>query len=234
MLPLKPLRYAISHRSKYVPIAYPLSIGLSYPQLILNTQKTSPAPDDAPLDLLETRNFLEQSIPFLLKKPLPQDSLLDHVILRVCPITHPYLPTIKGKYTYNITQTMLRKVATNLLGPVSMHVISSTIEPPAQKVDLSRLSAEEIDYLERELVEKIPIFDDTSNKHAYSLFPWTYKLIMKWRTCTEQCKSEPPERVLSGIFVFELGLSNTKILVHNIEDLELVAKEEEVKAFPVA
>ncbi|GMM38358.1 Mco32 protein [Saccharomycopsis crataegensis] len=250
------------------------------------------------INLNEMRSFLECQIPNLLQNSFEDGRLSDHVILRVCPHTHPLLPIIKNKYPYLIALKALRKLLTSfIINPkVRLHISSIHVEKPSIQIDCTRFddNKELENQLESELLDKFSfdgsesVIKSINHSHRYSLFPWTYKIIVKWRSCTEDCshllesethagdysdttvmKTEAEnsglyravkidekflrdsnlnnfnqtldtlfindnnssfdckefERVLSGVFIFELNLSNDKVLVHNIEDIEIIERK---------
>lgn len=273
------------------------------------------------INLSNTIEELTRIIPNLLNESIPETLLSKNVILRICPHTHTYIPVIKGRYPYFTVMKTLRLMLTNfMLNPkVKFHVTSIHVEEPSVKINDVRFfeNAALQEELEKELLDKIPMFHDLSNMekkimyHKYSLFPWTYKIIVKWSTCSESCdhlvndsgsvsnsnsqtaqdynskfgtanaklgkyavsnkicnekeyeklnfsnlndtlnglfvrklnylnKSLSPsqsslfdnngnngdfERVISGIFIFELGLNNDRILVHSVEDIEIIDRK---------
>lgn len=231
---------------------------------------------------------LRSQVPELLQQSLSLELISKSVILRICPHTHPYIPVIKGQYGYFAAHKAIRMVVTNFLlnANVKLHILSINIQEPSHEVNSDKLGQKGF---EQQLIDAIPIFNESllnfPKSKSNGVFDWTYKIVVKWRTCTEDCEHlvtggskyhdtteanlgsynitkfdesiykkikfsdlnntvngiftaksneesgqvsgySSGERVISGIFVFELTLDNKKILVQSLEDVEIVEKKD--------
>lgn len=190
------------------------------------------------LNLGKVLDVLNNEIPDILTTLISSDMISSDIIFRISPTSHPNLPTFKGYVPYVTTAKTLQLCLTQF------------ILNPSVKVHITKTNVFEAD-------------KDISN---YGLYKNTTKLVMKWKTCPENCPhlianeetskgskgkhtwsdldhtsllisqnyglinlkltDDKIERILSGIFVFELDENNEKIKVFTIEDVEIIENKE--------
>ncbi|KAI0995195.1 hypothetical protein K3495_g12987 [Podosphaera aphanis] len=61
----------------------------------------APKPDERTVKLGKTLSILQERLPSLLQKPLPQEILSPQITLHLFPSTHPHLPTVSGRVAYS-------------------------------------------------------------------------------------------------------------------------------------
>jgi Mitochondrial protein up-regulated during meiosis len=162
----------------------------------------------------------------MLHTPLPASIISDNITLQILPVTHPHLPSVSGRTTYNTTIKLLQFLVTNLL-----------ISPESTLLILSaRL--------------------DSTNKSWNESDEMPPKFLIHWRTCSPEIQSgsyyphswssslasmdpatlartlgilshEYP--VLTGIFEFEFDPACKAIVVHTINNLEYLTKQTEAE-----
>jgi hypothetical protein len=148
-------------------------------------------------------DYLTAIIPEALNK-IPVASKLDEGIqLRIAP-SISNVPIIKGQLSYTTSLKATQLIFKNFIldNKTKLHVLRA-----------------EVDY---------------SNNYGI-LGSGVTKIVIHWKTCDEVChhladgdeirnqstSDVDKHRVLYGIFVFELNGMNDKILVHNVENLEI-------------
>lgn len=270
------------------------------------------------INLANMKEFLESNSQTLLTDSIPESMLHDHVILRILPNTHPFIPYIKGKNSFYVISKALKLIIGNFVinRNVKFHLTSVHVEDPCLDAELSDIFDDDslLRDLENKLIEKVPLFDPRKSLSSlinddnlkdgqfesskdepkifpsHFLFPWTYKIIIRWKTCSLDCQhlnlgqnesinkdypvhnnqtniecnsnkdqefdlininesireifgkllpnkqqeanSSPVmnnDRVISGLFIFELSLKNDKILVLTVDDVEIIDKKSEEK-----
>lgn len=197
-------------------------------------------------------NMLQKSLP---KQLISRDVLLRICPTHFNQLNH-YLPRIKGHVSYYTTMKTIQFVLTSLiLNPdVKLHLQSIKVMTPEEsnidylcvfrttKIQVRWSTCNEgCGHLESGDKGKLE-YNSTSNAKLGS-HKWTKVDTLKFLQISE---SEPLksfshlttglvglmkelnrlERVISGIFVFELNEDNSKIIVHTIEDVNIVEKRE--------
>lgn len=142
-------------------------------------------------------DYLKEIIPQAMTMTPDVEKLDEHIQLRISPTITPNVPIITGQLKY---LTSLK--ATQL-------VFKNFILEPYTKLHILHIEI------------------DTKGKYGI-LGVNSTKIVIHWKTCDANCehlngdeKRKVEEKNLYGIFVFELNESNDKILVHNVENLEI-------------
>ncbi|KAK1832146.1 hypothetical protein QBC39DRAFT_405466 [Podospora conica] len=92
----------------------------------------SPPPDDRKVKLGKTLRILQDRLPTLLQKPLPQAILAPKISLRLFPSTHPHLPAVSGRVAY-MAALWSAPLAWNrvpLVGNVRLEILSERMVQP--------------------------------------------------------------------------------------------------------
>lgn len=158
-------------------------------------------------------DYLRAYVPQALQVVPDSTRLSPDITLRVAPSIHN-VPMIKGHMSYITT---LR--ATQL-------ILTTFVLHPDTQLQVVDLHVDESD--------------------VYGVIPGSTKVVVKWQSCQPQgadkqrrtshqhkilslFMSNPPEpeqRFMSGVFVFELNKDCDLIMVHNLENIEFVDREE--------
>ncbi|KAM7209452.1 hypothetical protein V8F20_000190 [Naviculisporaceae sp. PSN 640] len=103
----------------------------------LGTDPDKP-PDERKVKLGKTLRILQEHLPDLLQKPLPQEILSPNISLHLFPSTHPHLPTVSGRVAY-IAALWSSPIAWNrvpIIGNVKLEILSERMvkQPPVYSV----------------------------------------------------------------------------------------------------
>ncbi|ODV59339.1 Mco32p ASCRUDRAFT_26882, partial [Ascoidea rubescens DSM 1968] len=105
---------------------------------------------------------LEEMVPNILNEAIDSKLLSKNIILRILPISYPNLPILPGHLSYLTTCKTINLIVKNF-------VLNN------RKVKLH--------------ISSIKIIESNFNGiRVYGLFPWTSKIIIKWRTCSDNCE----------------------------------------------
>lgn len=183
-------------------------------------------------------DYLRTIIPEALRV-VPDSTRLDRdIILRVAPTITPNVPMIKGSVSYITALKATQLIFTSFIlgSDVKLHLTELKIDEDGQSGYGLYKGATKI------VVKWVTCDDDcvhlqgtgrrlrqeAHEKHQH----------MEWRDVLKTLKivSETDEqdhehvgRVMSGLFVFELNKENDRILVHNVENIEMLDKKNLVK-----
>ncbi|KAH3664200.1 hypothetical protein OGAPHI_004551 [Ogataea philodendri] len=191
-------------------------------------------------------------IPTLLQSTIPATHLADNIVLKLLPKQKPHLPVVRGITLYNTTFKTLQLLLTSFyLNPqVRLHITHINIEEPTGSLssnDMINLSIQNnllnVDSSQQTspYTTKITVkwrtclngclhlrdnkttsaqlgafnLDNINFLHLNSPVPNLTKL-----------SDNSIERVVSGIFVFELNDANDKIAVHCIDNCEIIENKQ--------
>ncbi|CAN3374674.1 hypothetical protein DIURU_000070 [Diutina rugosa] len=175
---------------------------------------------------------LRLRVPGLLHHSLPKSMVSPDVVLRVCPTQyHGYLPQLKGHVPYYATCKALQLVLSSVVlnSRARIHIQSlkigtddtpSTLIPGSTKIGIKWTTCD----------PRCPHLDGESSSAA-RLGSHTWKGVDFTGSvglgALKGLVSNPTDldRVISGVFVFELNPQCDQILVHSIEDVETLEKE---------
>lgn len=169
---------------------------------------------------------LQDNVPQMLTHLLPHELISTNITLRLLPRQLPHLPPLKGYTVYASTlKTLQQGLHLFYLHPESKINVShvSVIEPTGS------LSSDKIINRSIELNGSGDDSNDVSSRNNQDVSDYTTKIKMLWKT------GPPPgtpavdghNKILSGVFVFELEADNDKIEVFTIDNVELLDSKEE-------
>lgn len=199
-------------------------------------------------NLGSTIDELRRLVPDLLIKSIPKQLTSSQIVLRICPTRlhklNSFLPTsVKGQVSYYTTFKAIQLVLTSVVlhEKVKFHIQSlkvvteddlQSFSPNSTKIRVRwvtcspgclHLSNNENNFhstsaakLGSHSIDKITGINGIPSAVA--------QLSKSWLSKEKELKLE---RVLSGIFIFELNAENDRIVVHTVEDIDLVEKLEE-------
>lgn len=193
---------------------------------------------------------LQELVPGMLTTSLPRTLLAPDIILRICPThlgdVHPVFLNIKGHVSYYTVCKALQFALTSLvLHPkVELHIESIKVNPEEQVQGLYpnttkiyiRFStcSEGCHHLDQGKKNRFHSTSDAKlGSHSWSMESSKLPKIGQSASITSIIsqlataftKDEKDlERVISGIFIFELNDKNDQIIVHTIEDVNIVEK----------
>lgn len=195
-------------------------------------------------------------VPTMVHKSLPKELLLPHILLRICPshfeLVNSYLPNIKGHVSYYATCKALQLFLTSLvLNPnVQLHVQSvrtshlsepQCVYPDATKVYVRWTTCPEGCTHLSEGDRERSTASAKLGSHRWARIdadkyleqqPHNWSLSSSLADLTKGLigltKEEVRlERVILGVFIFELNEQNDQIIAHTIEDMDVVERREE-------
>ncbi|KAG7811163.1 hypothetical protein KL921_002791 [Ogataea angusta] len=220
---------------------------------LASRQPRFPGPDSPRKANLGTIiQMLQLKVPHLLQHNLPQEFLSQDIVLRLLPAQRPHIPVIRGVLLYNTTFKTLQLLVTSFfLNPeAKLHITHMNIKEARQSLsntDLVNLSINNnlLDFEESPELSpyttKITIKWRTclngclhlhDNKTAdarlgaYNLDTNSLLHLKLPLQNLTKLNDNSIERVLTGIFVFELTDKNDKIAVHTIDDCEIIENEQ--------
>lgn len=184
---------------------------------------------DKKANLGEMVEILKHRTPRLLRDSFPEEIILPNIILRVLPSRHSQLraliPKIDTRKKYFAAVSTIQTIVTStvLSSSAKLHILSLrvTTDPDylcvsrdANKIHIRWTTADSFQPEEKHEPRKMLDFSDFSAASPT-------KVLMGFAK-----DSNAPERVLLGIFVFELNEDNNVIVAHTIEDVELIERKE--------
>lgn len=122
---------------------------------------------------------IRERIPNILHKSLPSEMLDNDVMLAICPISHPFIPLLKGQLSYFTACKTLQLIMNHFVlnSKTNLHIYKLEVFRPAG----TGMSDEEI------FDEHSRSFHDFQKSPQYGIFPMSTKVIVKWRTCDANC-----------------------------------------------
>lgn len=147
--------------------------------------------------------YLETKVPNLLHETIDRELLDEKIKLRILPNSFHFFPTIQGPVKY-----------ISLWETVTSFLTRFIIEKKNTKLVITNICVN----------EKNPDGDKSSDSSsdskndsidAYGLYGSTSKIVIRF-------KSDNKDKFITGIFVFELNRDNDRILVHTIDNVEIV------------
>lgn len=206
-------------------------------------------------NLGETIDDIRNFVPSMLQKLIPKDKLLPNIMLRICPShlerVESYLPNIKGHVSYYATCKALQLFLTSfVLNPlVKLHVesirTSKFPEPNCLYAHTTKVYVRWTTCPEgcMHLVGDNSTAQAKLGSHLWlGIDPekvvkehksWTTLVADLTKAITGKKDGLRFERMILGIFIFELSEDNSQILVHTIEDMNIVERKEEVSKLRV-
>lgn len=211
---------------------------------------------DRKANLGMTIENLRRTLPKILQKSLPKSIISKDIVLRICPTHldefNAYLPSLKGQSSYYATCKAIQLVMTSvILNPkIQLHIQSirtsydhdsQAIYPDSTKIHVRWTTCcENCPHLS---MDNDTEFHSTSvgrfgshrwakiNSESFIQSQDSSNFFKTMTTIKSAMKglskeSEKLERVISGIFIFELNPMNDEIIVHTIEDIEIIEKPE--------
>lgn len=198
-------------------------------------------------NLGSTFEQLKELAPNMLLKTLPKDLASPQIALRICPTRfqqlNSYLPTtFTGQVSYYTTVKAIQVIVTLLVlsDRVRIHIHSMKIIAPEEDT-IQRVcpgtTAIRMRWSTCQLgchhLRNKSTFHSTSASRLGShrmeeLHAKPLALITAVISSFLKEREPKLEHVISGIFIFELNEENDQVLVHTIEDIDLVERTEEV------
>ncbi|EMG45748.1 hypothetical protein SBY92_003453 [Candida maltosa Xu316] len=189
---------------------------------------------------------LKEHVPDILDHSLPKSLISKNIYLRICPsqLDETYLPKLNGPLTYYTSCKAIQLFLTSvMLSPkVKLHIqsirVSQGPEPQCMFADTTKVfmrwstCLNGCPHLEEQGTSQANL-----GSHKWSAED-TKKIFDNHKTLSSVVKKLPTtimgltkeskklERVLTGLFIFELDEDNSKILVHTIENMEVIEKFE--------
>lgn len=173
---------------------------------------------------------LKDNVPHMLTHLLPHEIISPNIILRLLPTQLPNLPPLKGYTVYASTlKTLQQGLHMFYLHPKSKISIThmSVIEPTGS------LSCEEV--IDNSIKNTEVAAEPNLNIQHQKVSNYTTKIKMLWKTSRPEGTPavDGQNKILSGVFVFELDAENEKIYVFTIDNVELMDSKEEEFQGPI-
>lgn len=210
--------------------------------------------DNSIVNLGKITNYLiKEGVPNLLQTNYESKYIDDSIKLRLFP-TLSYIPIINGKTKFNASMNALRLIINTFILNGTAHLHIRSIKNLKRDPDKLLIKWSTCTSLENKKHEHLPkdktIFEttkissfttsntsnNTSHEHIvdYILQPSIKKLNVplisqEYKSVISKKNNENISRVLQGVFIFEFNSDNSKILVHTIEDIELIDYERKVR-----
>lgn len=219
------------------------------PELDLNKQRRN-------ANLGATIEIIKELVPLITAKSLPKSILSKEILLRVCPTHfeefNAYLPAIKGHVPYYASCKLLQfLVSTIVLTPnVPLHIQSIrtslndkafpyySVYPDSTKVVVRWATSTESmheDHSGSATLSKgwskvattkfLGNISEDELKSGNSISATLSDLTIQIKKLAKD-KRNNLDRVVSGIFIFELNQDNDKIIVHTVEDIDILERTE--------
>lgn len=189
------------------------------------------------LNLGKVVDTLQEEIPDILTKLISSDLIASDIVFRICPTTHDKIPVFKGYMAYVTTAKALQLFMTQfILNPnVKVHIINTKIgDQVPSEYGLYRTTTKIVVKWKTcqehcpHLIEDEETSKGSMGKHTWSKLdlPSLIQLSKNHGLINLKLTEDKIERVLNGIFIFELDEKNSKIKVITIEDVEIMENKE--------
>lgn len=210
--------------------------------------KDTPEDQQKKANLGKMVDQLKHSVPKMLSVSLPRSLLAPDIALRICPThlgdLHPVFLNIKGHVSYYGVCKALRFALTSfVLHPgAEIHLESIKVNSEELAHGLYRHTTkicirfstcqEGCDHLAQSQAAQTPP-TSKSGSHSWSIDPGRLSQlgssplvasIISQLAAAFTKDGAQHERVISGLFIFELNHDNTQILVHTIENVNIVER----------
>ncbi|GCE97327.1 hypothetical protein ZYGM_004882 [Zygosaccharomyces mellis] len=184
-----------------------------------------------------TTYLTAEGVPNLLQRSLLNEYLDDHISLRLLPTTHPYIPVLQGKGKYRASMNAVRLLATKFVlqdkAKLKIDKVITVLRGEKtnyncitsnDKLVIKWRSCEEGDgsvgTCEKDVnlgkVRNVGEVDTSSPIISHILNPTKHELT------SEIDYTQQLLRLIRGIFIFEFNEDNSCILVHTIDNVEMV------------
>ncbi|EER34133.1 conserved hypothetical protein [Candida tropicalis MYA-3404] len=193
---------------------------------------------------------LKENIPDILETSLPKSLISKDIYLRICPsqVDENYVPKLNGQVTYYTTCKAIQLFLTSvMLSPkVKLHIHSIRVangpDPQCMFNDTTKLFVRwstchhGCTHLEEHGTSEAHLgthkWSQEDTKKIFDNHKSISSILSKLPGTIMGLTKEPKklERVLSGLFIFELDEDNTKVLVHTIENMEIIERFEPKEA----
>lgn len=241
-----------SRRNANLPIA-PLK---NLPHLPFHIVKFSdnsfnPQNQEKIVNLGKMTDQLQELIPNILNKSLPKSIISSDIMLRFIPthVNESYLPSIKGHVSYYASLKAIQILTTAfILNPqVKLHIQSIKVIEEDSNIDILCVyrKSTKIHVRWTTCNEGCYHLNDSKSTSDAKLGSHTWSKVDTSRVNFDDSFSlrnlsklslglvglnknqKQLERVVSGIFIFELNPENDKIIVHTIDDVNIIENESE-------
>lgn len=196
-----------------------------------------------------TTYLTTDGVPNLLQRPLLNEYLDAHITLRLLPTTHPYIPVLQGKGKYRASMNAIRLLATKF-------VLQDKAKLKIDKV-ITILREEKTNYNCITSNDKLVIKWQSCNEGDGNLGSCEKDVKLgRIRNVGEVDTSSPVinhilnptkneltseidytrqvPRLVRGIFIFEFNQDNSSILVHTIDNVEMVDFDRKIQTGALA
>lgn len=178
----------------------------------------------------ETVEQLRAHVPAMLHRLLPKPMVLRDVYLRVCPLHFDkmgqFLPHIKGHVLYYATLKALRLLVTSLVVDTQLRIehlkVTHDHDPRCMFADSTKVV---VRWTTRPdgCAAPGPAWLRVDPEKIRENWPRTL-----WADLSKVVLPHGHERVVLGVFIFELSDDMTQVVAHTIDDMELVERKEEL------
>lgn len=195
-------------------------------------------------------NILHKSLP----KPIISKNIVLRICPTHFNEYNAYIPALKGQMSYYATCKAIQMVLTSVvLSPkVRLHIQSirvtcendpQTIYPNSTKIHIrwttcsencSHLSIDDSEFHSTsnarlgshkwKKLDSQPFIQNEKNSNISKTMTTISQLTLALKGLTKESKKL--ERIISGIFIFELNSMNDEIIVHTIEDIDIIERTE--------
>lgn len=189
---------------------------------------------------------LREYVPDILETSLPKSIISKDIYLRICPsqFDENYLPKLNGLVTYYTTCKAIQLFLTSvMLSPkVKLHIQSIRVsrgpDPQCMFNDTTKIflrwstCPDGCSHLDAQGTSQAHLgthkWSEEDTKKIFDNHKSLSTLVSKLPGTIMGLTKEPKklERVISGLFIFELSEDNSKILVHTIENMEIIERFE--------
>lgn len=189
---------------------------------------------------------LREYVPDILETSLPKSIISKDIYLRICPsqFDENYLPKLNGLVTYYTTCKAIQLFLTSvMLSPkVKLHIQSIRVshgpDPQCMFNDTTKIflrwstCPDGCSHLDAQGTSQAHLgthkWSEEDTKKIFDNHKSLSTLVSKLPGTIMGLTKEPKklERVISGLFIFELNEDNSKILVHTIENMEIIERFE--------
>lgn len=227
-------------------------IGLTISRILSKTIRGRRFYSERHLNLGRITAYLtEDGVPNLLDRPFPNEYLDPHISLRLLPTTHPYIPILQGKGKYRASMNAIRLLSTKfvLQDKASLKVDKVITIGRGEKTNYNCITSNDKLVIKWEScneaegnadscgkddvnlgrIRNLGEVDTSSPVISHILNPTKHEFTNEIDSMRRQLP-----RLVRGIFIFEFNEDNSSILVHSIDNVEIVDFDKKVQTSTLA
>lgn len=173
-------------------------------------------------------SYLQTTVPNLLHELINEEKLDRNIKLQLLPTLYPQFSTFHGIIQYKAvmrtTQLIVKKFILNRICHLKIKDLR-VIESAGQDFDKVIIKWETEEYNKPQKI----VYDLETIENPLSSLRYTNSNHYQWLTDKYGKWSGKNDRVINGIFIFELNETNTNITTHVIDNIEIIDDGEEKK-----